>query len=385
MKKVVLAIAEREYAAKLAEYLRDEEKAWEVAAYTNVSALRRELRDGGRIDALIGQEELIGEASDSGRSVGTTIVLTDAEGRTKRGERKAEGWLETDQYQPLPALLSAIRDALGLEASGSPEGCRVWTVFSASGGSGKTTVALNLVRQAGESGLRVLYLNLEALNATSLLFGTGEPDSLSRLLYVLQAHPEQWEGLMKQSVRHQAQLKADYLDAPEHPGERLALTPELTSALIGKLKAGNRYDLIVVDPDSGADEWHRRLLEMSDRIVWLALDDAQSLLKAEKLLAYWRTSLEKSACRIAFAVNKGNGGRMVNRWGLPGKAPSIVLPYIPQWKTVDQPGRLLSAPAFEGAAEELLNALAQEGSPAGPRTGRGREHVRELAFDRGVG
>ena len=96
------------------------------------------------------------------------------------------------------------------------------TLFSASGGVGKTTVALNLIRQAGQRGLRTFYLNLEALNATSLLFGIGEPDSLSQLLYSLQAHPEQWGELLEKLCRHQAQLRTDFLDAPEHPGERFA-------------------------------------------------------------------------------------------------------------------------------------------------------------------
>ncbi|MFC4601025.1 hypothetical protein [Cohnella hongkongensis] len=386
VKRIVLAAAEREYVAKLAEYLREEEKSWEVAAYTHDSALRRELQSGGRIDALIGEREMIGPLTVSSSRIGKVVVLSDESGTGRRGEEEVEEWVEISRYQPLPALLSCIRGSLGADEAKLEGRCQIWTVFSASGGVGKTTVALNLVRQAGERGLRVLYLNLEELNATSLLFGRGEPDGLSRLLYALQAHPEQWEEQSRRLCRHQPQLRADYIDAPEHPGERLALTPDVARELIDKLKSGNRYDVIVVDPDSGAGEWHLRLLEQSDRIVWLTLDDAQCLLKAEKLHRHWETRLDGAPCRVSYVMNKFGGGRSVNRWPLPGAAPEMALPYAPEWKTVDQPGRLLSSPAYSGAVERLLDLLGADGGRSGTdRRRRGEGYGGQRAYDRGAG
>ncbi|MFB9279689.1 hypothetical protein [Cohnella cellulosilytica] len=380
--RIVLAAEEREYVAKLAEYLREEEKGWEVAAYSHGSALRMELQSGGKVDALIGDREMAGQALASGGYAGKIIVLEDSDAAAGRGEEGEEAWLTIPRYQPLPALLSCIRGALGNRGAKRNEGCQVWTVFSASGGAGKTTAALNLVRQAGERGLRVLYLNLEELNATSLLFGSGEPDALSRLLYALQARPEQWEELARRLCRHQPHLRADYIDAPEHPGERLALSPEIAAELIGKLRAGNRYDVIVVDPDSGAGEWHAGLLGLSDRVVWLTLDDAQCLRKAEKLLRYWESRLDGLAFKLTFAMNKAVGGRPVNRWTLPGDLPAVALPYIPQWKATDHPGKWLASPAYSGAAEKLLDVLS------GSTDGRGRReegHGGQRSRDRGAG
>ena len=380
--RIVLAAEEREYVAKLAEYMREEEKDWEVAAYTHGSALRREMQSGGKVDALIGDREMARQALASGGRAGRIIVLEDPLGTASRSEAGEETWLEVSRYQPLPALLSCIRGAMGNRGAKRNEGCEVWTVFSASGGAGKTTAALNLVRQAGERGLRVLYLNLEELNATSLLFGSGEPDALSRLLYALQARPEQWEELSRRLCRHQPHLRADYIDAPDHPGERLALTPEFAAALIGKLRTGNRYDVVVVDPDSGAGEWHAGLLGLSDRVVWVTLDDAQCLLKAEKLLRYWNARLDGLAFKLTFAMNKAVGRQPVNRWPLPGDSPAVALPYIPQWKAMDQPGRMLSSPAYSGAMDKLLDVLA------GSMAGRGRRedgNGGQRARDRGAG
>jgi MinD-like ATPase involved in chromosome partitioning or flagellar assembly len=354
-KRVVIAISQREYAAKLTEYLREEQPEWDIAAFTQGIALRRELQEGKAIDLLIAHQDWLQEMDEMNvreEHAGKVMVLV------KEKSHNAGKWQQILQYQPLPTLLSCIREGVEGQSAVMSEGCQVLSLFSASGGIGKTTIALNLIRQAGERGLRTFYLNLEALNATSLLFGKGEPDSLSQLLYRMQNHPEEGVGQLEQLCRHSSVLRTDFLDAPDHPGERLALKPELLTILIDGIRNTGRYDLIVLDPDSGAGDWHRCLVEKSDRMVWVTIDDMQCLMKADKLLRYWKEQLgEGGINKILFVLNKGHGGRMVNRWELPGTSPSAVLPYIPQWKAMDQPSRLLGAPAFAGAVEQLMGQL----------------------------
>lgn len=354
-RRVLLAVSQREYAAKLAEYIREEEAGWEIAAFTQVSVLRRELQESRSVDLLLVQPEMMHEVAVPSERIGKVIALVE-----KKGQSSGK-WREIIQYQPLPGILSEIRGALMGETPTSAKGCQVMTVFSATGGAGKTTVALNIIRQAGQQGLRTFYLNLEALNATSLLFGKGEPDSLSQLLYNLQAHPEQWGAQLEKLCRHQSHLRTDFMDAPEHPGERLALTTVLLDALLEGIRRTGRYDLIVVDPDSGAGEWHRQLLHLSDRVIWLTVDDAQSLKKTGMLLIHWQEHAEEIRNKLTFVLNKGQGDGMVNGWELPGGSPSAMLPYIPQWKSVDQPSRLLGAPAFSGAVDQLLDHLELKG------------------------
>lgn len=381
---VVIAVGEKEYAAKLAEFVREQEPGWDVAAFTYAAALRMELLEGNRsIDLLIGEPWIMREAGASCERARKTLALVE-----HSGAGGSDGWTEVNKYQPLPMLLTAMRGAVAGQPGETADGCRIVTVFSASGGTGKTTLALNLLRQAGERGLRTFYLNLEALNATSILFGQGEPDSLSRLLYGLQVHPEQWEALFCRLCRHQPYLRTDYIDAPEHPGERLAMTSDILSELIGRIRSSGRYDLIVVDPDQGADDWHRGLLLLSDRVVWLAIDDMQGLKKADKLLRYWREQpgSETLADKLMFVMNKAQGQRPINRWSLPGDEPAMSLPYVPQWKTVDQPGRLLGAPAFCGAVDELLELLdIRERSPSDGRRKEVETHGAFRARVRGAG
>jgi len=355
-RRVVLAAPEPQYAAKLARYLKENEPEWEVAAFSQEAALARHLRDAPPADALIVQstmlERALAEAAGAGWQ-GKGVVLAD-----RPGEREpVPGWAEVAQYQPLSRLSAELRrhvcgeSGKGRAASG---GAQVWTVFSASGGAGKTTVALNLVRQACERGCRTFYLNLEPLNATDLLFGPGEPDSLSRLLYALQANPGQVRDEWERVRRRHPWLQADYLDAPDFPAERLAMSAERLKQLLAVLSSSGAYDLIVVDPDSGCGDWHLELLAGSDRVVWLTVDDALCLRKEEKLARHWRDKLFTGDAAVSFVRNKASGGGL-NRWNLPGSAPEGELPYIPQWKAMDQPGRLLQEPAFCGAVDRLLD------------------------------
>ncbi|MBO9599279.1 MAG: hypothetical protein J7559_15845 [Cohnella sp.] len=383
-RRVVVAFAEREYASKLAEFVREQEPDWDVAAFTYAEALRRELHEGDRsIDLLIGEPPIMREAGASCERARKTLALVE-----QTGAGGDDGWTEAIKYQSLPGLLAAIRRAVAGQPGEKADGCRIVTVFSASGGTGKTTLALNLLRQAGERGLRTFYLNLEALNATSILFGQGEPDSLSRLLYGLRAHPEQWEDLFGKLCRHQPYIRADYIDAPEHPGERLAMTSDVLSGLVGRIRSSRRYDLIVVDPDQGASDWHRELMLLSDRVVWLAIDDVQGLKKADKLLRYWEEppGSEAFTDKLLFVMNKAQGQRPINRWNLHGDQPAMSLPYVPQWKTVEQPGRLLGSPAFCGAVDELLELLdLRERSPTARRRKEAEIHGAYRSHVRGAG
>ncbi|GIO14249.1 hypothetical protein J19TS2_38040 [Cohnella xylanilytica] len=389
--RVVLAAPEPQYAAKLARYLKENNPDWEVAAFTQEAGLLRHLKESGGGEALLVHSSLLPRLREAARDAGyrgKLIVLAEKPGATGgEGSGGGEALPELAQYQPLSRLSAELRALIeGGIGGGKREssGIEIWTVFSASGGAGKTTVALNLAKQAGERGCRTFYLNLEPLNATDLLFGEGEPDSLSRLLYALQSGEgraeEEWERLR----RHHAGLQADYLDAPEHPAERLAMTPEKLKTLLSAIADSGSYDLIVVDPDSGCGDWHRELLAASGRIVWLTTDDAHARRKADKLLRYWQERLPGLPGRVSFVVNKHAGAWAGDgRWTLPGGGPAALLPYVPQWKTLDQPGRLFQAPAFSGAIDRLLDGfgLAAAGEePIAARRGGSHGRGRSGAY-----
>jgi len=345
-RKIVLATSNRAYAAGLAAYLRETEPGWETSAFTHETALRVRLQDGG-VDALIGDPALLQQANGWLGGVSRVSALVEEPGQT------GGVWPEIMIYQPLPQVAAGIRGLLADTLPADAEGCQLLTVYSAVGGVGKTMTALNLAKLAGERGLRTLYLNLEPLNTTSILFGTKEADSLSRLLYLVQTKPEDFAADAAQAIRYHPYLHADFIDAPDYPNERLAMTPELLSDFIGCLRACGRYDLIVADPDSGLGSWHMGLIRMSDRVAWLVTSDWQCMEKTRKLMQFWQEEEKGWGNHVYFLRNKG-GLNASGAWPLPSQ-PAAELPFVPQWQESADPGRVFGSAAFCGSLEKLLN------------------------------
>jgi len=374
VKRWVLAVPEPQYTAKLARYMKEKQPQWEVKAFTQELALIRYLSSGEGADAIAVHESMLTaarEAIKAGGFMGKMLVLRESNGETEssgnsgRNEAGAaagtvleDGTPTIPMYRPLSALLNSMAEELlgsaGRGGHADPGlGAAIWTVFSASGGAGKTTVAMNLVRQLGERGYRALYLNLEPLNATDLLFGRGDPDSLSGLLYELQARPDQMEEEWKKRRRQHSVLLGDYLDAPEHPAERLAMSPSRMKELLGLVAGSGRYEVVVVDPDSGSGEWHQELLAMSDRIAWLVTPEAMSVRKTEKQLRYWQSKSTGLFEKVSWLLNKASGSEELQE-RLPQARIAARLPYMPQWKGLEEIDKLLRAPAFCGAVEKIV-------------------------------
>ncbi|WP_080836301.1 hypothetical protein [Cohnella massiliensis] len=370
MLRLVLAAPELQYVDKLSRYLRESEPRWRIATFTQEIALLRHLEERPEPELLLLHSSFIRELrakADMGRWGDRIVALAEAEG-------EGEGAPEIAAYQPLSRIraeLTAFARGGKEKGGGSIEGASLLTVFSASGGCGKTALALNIARLAGERGKRVFYLNLEALNASDVLWRGGEPDSLSRLLYAMRARPdrgaEEWGRLRRNDER----LRFDYLDAPDHPGERIAMSAEQLRELVAAIRSHGKYDLIVADPDCGCGDWHLELLNASDRVAWIVLDDVLSMRKTEKLVRHWRDKLPADRGHTAFVVNKYSGA-MRNGWRLPGGEPAGRLPYIPQWKTVNDPEQWLASPVFGGAVDKLLDEWGFANSGAGSVGGAGR-------------
>lgn len=379
--RIVLGAEHPSYVAKLAAYLRKMEPGWEVAACTHGLALRLTMREAGRVDVLVAPPAWLQELGEVAGAARVRLALVEQPGEGG-GER------ELSQYQPLPELHAAIRAAAEAGRGGSTGGggmstdgggLPLVTVFSASGGAGKTTLALNLVRQAGERGLRVFYLNLEAVSGADLWLGADEPDSLTRLLYALQAHPERWREEWTRLCKYRDALRADAIDVSERPDERLAMAPEQLDRLLEAVAAAG-YDWIVADPDSGAGEWHFRLAQRSRCLVWLVTEDAQCLAKTAKLYRYWTGKDSALPVRTWFVNSRWLGAAAPREaasrdrfatlgWPLPGKGPAAALPYIPSWKRIVQPGRLLDEPAYQGAVGELMDRLGMTKGGGGLASG----------------
>ncbi|MCC3375518.1 hypothetical protein [Cohnella sp. REN36] len=351
--RIALAAPQPGYAVKLARYLKETEREWEVAAFTQEMALARYVQDVPPADMLLIHPDLYAQVKERLPTSMYVVLLLEEETAGSDDQTLPS----VAQFQPMSRLAATLRALLeGGVRRQSRDGTAVWTVFSASGGVGKTTLALNLARQLNERGVRAFYLNLEPLNVTDQLFGRGEPDRLTSVLYTLQAHPEEGGRMLQQLAERSSPIGTGYMDAPEHPAERLALTAERLRMLLDALRGSARFDVIVVDPDSGCGEWHRALLEWSEEVLWLALDDVQSVRKAERLVKEWQGKVAGFPGKCTFALNRQEGAPG-NDWRTPPGTTLHPLPEIPQWNRLSTMQTLLHSSAYSGAVDRLLDRL----------------------------
>lgn len=363
---LIVAAREQEYVRRLAEYMRDSPAAsgWQVTACTKPQSLRQYIKSGYPADLLLIQPEFQAEIDDvTGRDMPIVLLVP---------YTMDAGLPCIVQYQALPKLVQQLNRQIGrigreMERRGGDDAL-VLSIFSTMGGMGKTTLAINLAKEAAEQGKRVFYFNLEPYNASSLYLQEQQGDSeenLSRLLYVLQAQPQQASRQLASSIRHDVALGIDYFAPAASPEERLKLSPRLALAVLSELVSSGRYELIILDLDSRLDEVASELMGASHLPLWLTGGDATSRAKLELMLQHGRSRWGGAFAAIehklrTLQVYSLQPGRKAHL--LPGAAQhaegtaetEISLPYISEWRNHHDPLQLLQSPLYRGTVQRII-------------------------------
>lgn len=383
MKKYQLAVAvkEQEYLKRLADYVRDSKlgERWQVTGFTHADACKQYVKQGYKIDLIAAQPELLNEMKEELPNVPAVALVH------KLGESKEEH--ELHQFQPLPLLLQRFSEIHARVASQTFHAAgafdqaadvKIVSVYSASGGIGKTALALHLAHAASTHRYRTFYLNLERWNTSDVWLGQpyngdgaseGEGGGLSELLYGLKAQPDQavrW--LVEHRKRHEL-LKGDYLAACTNLEDRLTLGAEDALSLVDVIARSGQYDLIVVDLDDGLDELHTSIFEQSNQVLWVLNDNASVRNKQKMALRYgeqkWSGRFSRLSRKFVFVKNHAvpmahSSLSVIN--GLE-YAP-ILLPEVREWRGAAAV-TLLSSPLFRAAVDKLFMHIFREGGESG--------------------
>ncbi|MEK4109978.1 cellulose biosynthesis protein BcsQ [Paenibacillus sp. DS2363] len=392
--KVVLVSKDRDYISAWLDYVQGNSSGLHVrfTAFSQGDSFKDHMKEqeGRELpDLVIAEPEFLNDWLNNGGEVSGVPWLMLSEGMEEVDEAK-----QLMKYQPLPALLDAV-----MHACRQPRRKKVHHpgqetlsigVVSASGGSGKTAVALHMAKQLGLAGYAVLYLNLETLDSTLPFLEKGltrsgqrHPDAetgLSRLLYDLKVgRKESGKQLQVQSkgvdgyvVRHEA-LKSDVFWPLSNRKELLQMTREDTSNLLRYLTDCGQYDVLILDGDSGWDGRSEGVLDTADAFVWLVEDDISAMHRWGQWLQHavrtkpdlYESMLERSR----FVVNKYRDN-VVNVLPRPDLHLDAVLPYIPSWKQLSQEEVMLSSPIFQREVKRLCAMLVQDGEEELKQTGR---------------
>jgi flagellar biosynthesis protein FlhG len=168
------------------------------------------------------------------------------------------------------------------------EGCKIISITSGKGGTGKSFLASNLAAELSNTGSKVLLLDLD-LNFANLnvMFNA----SSKKTLYHYLTYNQNLEDLIYEYSQnlHLVLGESGKIDHPKFNEER-------ANILIEELRIlSENYDVIILDTASGADQGTIQLLINSDELILVTTPEPTSVMDAY----------------VIFKLLKSNGSRVI--------------------------------------------------------------------------
>ncbi|WP_018754045.1 hypothetical protein [Paenibacillus sanguinis] len=362
--KLVLVVREEEYIEPFLHYVHtsEYERSLKVIAFSKAESFSRYLEQfGNDVDAVLCEPSFLQEGEIAKHPNIRWVLLGES-----AAPKLSQSLPQLDKYQSLHQLLITLVEWIGggQEQKRKEDSTQVIGVYSAIGGSGKTTVSLNLTRQWAAEGRSVFYLNLET--AGSGLGFTGpdsEQDGLARLLYDLKAANDRQEVLKTPvsayAYRH-PEIQGDTFAPVDNLDELLEMRCEDTVLLIDYLVDSGMYDVVIIDTDAYPDGRVKAVLQKADQIVWLVVDDHETMRKT----GVWLGHLERTCPdframmqqKLKFVLNRYTGSMQVEMSAEIKLAG--VLPLISAWKhQIIRQGELPHSPIYQRDVMKLGREL----------------------------
>ncbi|MGI6434917.1 MAG: AAA family ATPase [Syntrophomonadaceae bacterium] len=363
MPRVAMAIVDQDtqYLDLLQRYIRKSDYAGRIAvkAFSRLDLLEQYLEQGEGIDIIIINANLY--SSQRPLKKKAEVILL-----SEQPLYEQEGCLVIYKYQALNQILAQVMATFlqdnedSWKSLAGSHNTRIFSVYSGTGGCGKTTLALNLAASLADRGQRVFYLNMESLPAIDITGEEGGEGDFSRLLYYLKGNPAQLL-VQLENLKRPAQTGRYHTFKPAGGmQDMLEMTAAETKQLLTEMVRMGSYDVIVADLEASIHERNLAALQQSDIILWVLLDDAQCLKKNRMFLdgleQLWAADSELLSPRIRFVLNK----RLDKIYNNPRAFEfelSGQLPYVPEWKTIVKWDQMVSVPFFRQETTRLYETL----------------------------
>ena len=262
--RIIIAVEDPAYLASLTDKFSEElfnraalEVISERSFFSSVFSGRQEA------DILIVSEELYDPAV-CGQGFRRVFILTEEAAEDTQPE---EGPVRICRYTGIRELYGEIigRSAGILHPESAGEAAsQILAVTSASGGTGKTTIAMALCTSFVKTGRSVLYLNCENLQTFQYYLDSRAPVGAGEV-YDCLTHPGQ--DLYPAVSRCFRTEGFTYMPPLRAPMMTLGIRREIYRRLAREARASRDYDYVIVDTDSVFDEEKVRLLDLADKVV----------------------------------------------------------------------------------------------------------------------
>ena len=155
-------------------------------------------------------------------------------------------------------------------------------VYSACGGTGKTTVALGMAACLTQNYKKVLYINAGWLQSFQRMFDNQTAISVQEVYLRMIENPDS----AYESVKHLLR-KELFTYLPPFKGSLMSLgiSYSVYEQLACSAKKSNEYDYIIVDADTEFDEEKASLINISDKVVIVTKQNAASVYSTNLLVS----------------------------------------------------------------------------------------------------
>lgn len=156
----------------------------------------------------------------------------------------------------------------------------VISFYSAIGGSGKTSLSLGLAESLAYNHQRVLYINTESIQ----VFANYLNDKAGMSTGGYRALREDLNRTYY-NIKHFTR-RENFVYIPPFMAtlDALDLSSQVFVNLVKTAKESKEYDFIIVDIEAGYSRTRTELLEISDKVIMVMLQDKMSLFKTEYIM-----------------------------------------------------------------------------------------------------
>ncbi len=332
---LVIADSDESYVESLISYLTDSyPQKFQVSYFTKEDYLVKHLSDTSKkVDILLVGPELSEYIPKD--KINTMIILSDG-----RLPEKYRSCAMVNKYQTGDKLVSSIlnifsernADEVYIQSSNKPT--RVIGVYSPTGGTGKTSIAIGSAMQSALRDMPVFYLNLENAQSTPLFFDCKGEQNLSHIFYFLKEKSKNI-NLKIEGVRIvDPKYNIHYFAPPESVLEFEEISPDELQYLINQLKELGCYDVIFIDMSSNFDNRNLAVLQACDEIFLVLTQDDISGIKLKTLISEMDIASPKSNAnlndKLTLIINKFNpmGPTQIEGLDILGKPISLRIPKV---------------------------------------------------------
>lgn len=235
-----------------------------------------------RAEVLIVSEDLY-DLSIQKHNIGNVFLMTE------KNEEEQTADLNVTRIFKYTSIKEIFNEILGKSASVLNLECNVKQetqiilVYSASGGTGKTTIALGLCKVLANNYKKVLYINASRIQYFQRLLENKTPISSTDIYTKLAIANDKIYENIKHIIRNE---DFSYMPPFKAPLMSLGLQYSLYKKLALSAKQTKEYDFIIIDADEAFDEDKAELINIADKVMIITKQSKTDVYATNILASY---------------------------------------------------------------------------------------------------